>query len=630
MAGRKSLKQEKIFLQKRIYFFFGVVSLCLGLIVVKLFNLQITNGAFFKEISNHQHDISQKLIPERGRIFLQDPYTKRLYPLAINYQLALVYADPRLIKNPLKLSQELEKILTPFWQKQWQEAQKENSQSNFSEKNTLTQKEKAAEAFLNKEAAALKWQDFLQQKKDSLLKKLRQANLAYVVIARRVPDDYLKKILALKEPGIGYIRQDFRYYPEGDILSDVSGFVGLDKFGHQKGRYGLEGYYNDILKGKPGELFSEKDALGRLVLSGQSKIKFAQNGADLILTINRAIQFKVCQELRKTVKAEKATRGMVVILNPQTDAVIAMCVVPSYNANYYYREKNFELFNNPIIFDQYEPGSVFKSITMAAGLDTGKVTPDTKYFDKGCVKVDKYTICNSDRKSYKIQTMTNVLEKSLNTGAIFVANKLGLKTFRKYVKKFGFGALTGIDLKTESLGDINILNLPGKIYMDTASFGQGIAVTPIQMVNAYAAIANGGVLKRPYVVKEIIFPDGKKISIKPKVIRRVISRRADYLLKGMLASVIERGHGRLAGVKGYYVAGKTGTAQVPKKNGPGYVKGKVIGSFIGFAPVDHPRFVMLVRIDDPQVHRWGATCAAPLFHRLAKFMFAYYQIKPKY
>lgn len=304
-----------------------------------------------------------------------------------------------------------------------------------------------------------------------------------------------------------------------------------------------------------------------------------------------------------------------------------MCSNPDYDGNNYQDTKDIKTFTNPAIFSQYEPGSIFKVITMAMALDQEKVTPQTTYDDTGQVIISKYRIENSDHKANGVQTMTEVLEKSLNTGAIFAMRSVGPDLFSEYVKKFGFGEKTGIELEGESKGDMkNLVKKPvGELYAATASFGQGMAATPIQIAAAFLTLANNGIMMKPYIVKEIIKPDGAKIETQPKTVGRIISEKAATVIGGMMVNVIENGHGKKAGVKGYYVAGKTGTAQVPAKNG-GYQAGAHIGSFAGFAPASNPKFVMLVRIDQPRDVEWAESSAAPLFGELAEYMLNYWQV----
>ncbi len=581
----------------RLNIVLAVIFLFNILIAARLFNLQIVNGEFFQKIAEGQHNISQKLIPKRGKILLENPNNVELYPIAINQDLALVYADPRKIENPEEAAKKLLEILNPIW------------------------KEKLAEDCEQGELDKI-----LKEKEDDLRTKLAKKKDPYEVLAKKITEEQLNMILGLKIEGINYNSESFRYYAEGEILSQITGFVSYSQ-AEPNGQYGIEGYFNELLKGKQGSLFSEKDARGYLIFSKNSEIISAQDGADIVLTIDRAVQFKVCEELKKSIEQHSADSGSVIVINPSSGAVIAMCSVPFYDANFY-NKADIDLFNNTIISSQYEPGSIFKAITMAAGLDSGAVNPDTVYNDEGCVKIGVETICNSDLKAHGRQTMANVLEGSLNTGVIFVARKAGRDIFRKQVEDFGFGNPTGIELSSEEGGNISALNKKNEIYMATASFGQGVAVTSLQMVSAFAAIANNGKLMKPYLVKSIINSGGPRKDTKPVEIRQVISKRTAILLSAMLVLVVENGHGKRAGVEGYYVAGKTGTAQVPKKFGKGYEEDQTIGLFAGFAPVDNPRFAMLVKIDNPKDVIWAESTAAPLFGRLAKFILDYYQVEP--
>ena len=581
----------------RLNIVLAVIFLFNILIAARLFSLQIVNGKFFQELAEGQHNISQKLIPKRGKILLEDSNNGELYPIAINQDLALVYSDSRKIKNPEEATEKLLEILKPIW------------------------KEKLAEDYSEDE-----FDKILEEKEDDLKAKLAKKNDPYEVLAKKITEEQLQLILDLKIEGINYNHESIRYYTEGEILSQITGFVSYSQI-EPNGQYGIEGYFNELLKGEQGSISSEKDARGYLIFSKNSEIISAKDGADIVLTIDRAIQFKVCEELRKSVEQHSADSGSVIVIDPSSGAIVAMCSVPFYDANFYHKA-DIGFFNNPIIFDQYEPGSIFKAITMAAGLDSGAVNPDTVYNDEGCIKIGVETICNSDLKAHGRQTMTNVLEESLNTGVIFVAKKVGLDKFRKQAEDFGFGNPTGIELSSEVGGNISALNKKKEIYMATASFGQGVAVTSLQMVNAFAAIANNGKLMKPYLVKKIINSDGSLEEIKPIEIKQVVSKKTAVLLSAMLVSVVENGHGKRAGVKDYYVAGKTGTAQVPKKFGKGYEEDKTIGLFAGFAPVSNPRFAMLVKIDNPKDEIWAENSAAPLFGKLAKFILDYYQVEP--
>jgi len=305
-----------------------------------------------------------------------------------------------------------------------------------------------------------------------------------------------------------------------------------------------------------------------------------------------------------------------------------MCGSPDFNPNVYNETSKITNFNNPALFLDYEPGSVMKGLTMAAAVDQQKVSPNSTYNDTGEVLFGKSVIKNSDNKAHGIQTMTQVLEESLNTGAIYAMRQIGVQVFRKYLEDFGLGSTTGVELDGEAAGNLHSLYDSNEIYAATASFGQGITATPLQMVTAYAAIANGGKLMRPYLVKEIRHSDGTTETHSSKVVRQVISSKTAALVSGMLVRVVTNGHGKKAAVTGYVIAGKTGTAQIPRHDGKGYEDGSTIGSFIGFGPVSDPKFAMIVRIDRPKDVQYAESSAAPLFGDLAKFILQYYEVPP--
>jgi cell division protein FtsI/penicillin-binding protein 2 len=456
---------------------------------------------------------------------------------------------------------------------------------------------------------------------------LTKENDPYEPLRDGVSEEVLGKIKDLKAAGIGYTEKEARFSPEGDLGSQFLGFVGV-KDDKKVGQYGLEGYFEKELAGTPGFISSEKDVAGRWIpISGRDWQK-AQDGSDLILTIDRNIQYFACEKLKEAVERHGADGGSVIIMDPKTGAIWAMCSYPDFDPNNYAKIQDINVFNNPATFYQYEPGSVFKAITIAAALDLGKIIPTTTYNDEGQVTVDGWVIKNSDLAAHGEQTMTQVLDESLNTGAVFAVSQIGADAFRKYVSDFGFGTKTGVELDYENAGSISSLDKKGKIWSATASFGQGISVTPIQVVTAFAAIANGGRLVKPYIIDEVRKNNGQVVKTQPEVVRRVISGNTATLLGGMLVSVVENGHGKKAGVSGYYVAGKTGTAQVPKKEGGGYDPNITIGSFVGFTPVEDPKFVMLTKIDHPRDVVWAESSAAPLFGEIAKFVLNYLKVPP--
>lgn len=558
-----------------------ILAVCI--IILRLFVLQILDHSFYEALASGQHEIFQELYPERGTVYVHDLKDETQTAIATNQQLAFVYADPRLVKNPEETAQKIGEIF-----------------------------------------------DYTVEEIDTLRDRLNQPEDPYEPIERKVSDDILSKIEELKLSGITYVRETSRYYPEPDLGGHVVGFVGSDEEGNLAGRYGIEGYFESILAGTHGYLRSERDIAGRMITLGEHSIQSAVDGADIVLTLDRTIQYVACAKLKEKVAEFGAQGGSVVILEPETGRVLAMCGAPDYDPNQYFEVESIDDFNNPAIFNAYEPGSIFKPMTMAAALDAEAVTPATTFEDTGSAMVEGWPkpIGNAEGKVYGVVDMTTVLEQSINTGMIFAMRETGQEVFVDYVKKFGFGDLTGIELETESAGNISSLDQASEVFAATASFGQGILVTPLQIAAAYAAIANGGILPRPYIIDEIRYDDGAVDIHTSSEVRRVIQEKTSRLLGAMLVSVIEHGHGARAGVAGYYIAGKTGTAQVARQDSIGYDPDATIGSFAGFGPVDNPKFVMVVRIDRPQGVQWAESTAAPLFGEIAAFLLQYFEVAP--
>ena len=562
----------------RLTYLTTAVFVFAGLITLRLGDLQIFQHTFYEALASGQHDLSDILLPKRGEIYVKDSQSPdKLYPLVTNRDYILVYAEPSLITEPDKAA----KLLAPI----------------------------------------------LELTEEEILSRLIKANDLYEPLKHQVSDDKVAEIKKLDLKGIEFQNETFRYYPEKNLGAHILGFVGYE--GDEKvGQYGLEGYWEKELAGAKGFLRAEKDAQGRLVTFGTKLLQPAKDGDDLVLTIDHTIQYEACKRLNEEVKKHGADGGSLVIIVPSTGAVTAMCGSPDFDPNNYQETESVDTFLNPSIFYIYEPGSVFKVITMAAAIDQGQVAPETTYTDTGSVEIGKYTIKNSDGKSNGVQTMTEVLEKSLNTGAIFAARSIGPEKFEGYVKKFGFGQKTGIELNSEAQGNISTLAQHKEIYMATSSFGQGLSVTVLQLVSSFGAIANGGQLMEPYIVEQIIKPDGTRVATDPRVVRQVVSSKTATTIGAMMVNVVRNGHGQRAGVPGYFVAGKTGTAQVPNENGPGYDPNHTIGTFCGFAPVEDPKFVMCVKMDKPKDVQWAESSAAPLFGEMAEFMLNYYGVPP--
>ena len=344
-----------------------------------------------------------------------------------------------------------------------------------------------------------------------------------------------------------------------------------------------------------------------------------------MLTIDRTVQYFVERELADAVLRYQAESGTVVVLDPKTGAVLAMASWPTYDPNHFV-EADPKLFPDPAVSEQYEPGSVFKVITLAAGLDSGVITPDTTIYDGGVIEVGGRTIYNWDRQPHGTVNMTTVLAKSLNVGASQVAVMLGKERFYTYVRRFGFGRITEVDLDSEGPGTLKIPGDPDWHESDlgTNSFGQGIAVTPLQMAVAVAAIANDGLLMKPYVVQQIIEDDQVR-SVQPTVVRRAVLAPTAHTLTQMMTVAVEQ-EIPLAQVPGYRVAGKTGTAQIPVPGG--YHPTLTVASFVGYLPADDPAFVILVVIHKPQTSPWGSQVAAPVFARIARQLVNLFDVPP--
>jgi cell division protein FtsI/penicillin-binding protein 2 len=418
-----------------------------------------------------------------------------------------------------------------------------------------------------------------------------------------------------------------RAYPEEELACHLLGFV---SYGHEvdyRAFYGVEESYNDELHGQAGSWGGSGDALNLAISIGSSSVVLPRDGRNVVLTIDRTIQRMAEDELAKTLEEYGGVSGTIIVMDPRTGAILAMVSYPGYDPNPVLGEQiDEDLFFNPAVSEAYEPGSVFKVVTMAAALDTGIVGRYTTYNDQGQIYVGGHLIMNWDRKAYGPTSMSDLLKYSLNVGAATLSTNLGPERFYEYVKRFGFGEPTGIDLPYESKG---LLRLPGQGDwrdgdLGTNAFGQGIAVTPIQMINAVAAVANGGVLPHPYVVQRIE-EDGKTVrEFPPQPGRQVISPWvAEELSEMLIEAVASKEELR---IPGYTIAGKTGTAQIPVTGG--YHPVDTIASFIAYAPARDPQFIILVKIDRPTASPWGAVVAVPAVKRLTEQLFLYLGIPP--
>jgi len=443
----------------------------------------------------------------------------------------------------------------------------------------------------------------------------------WVLLSRGVPQPLGETILEWDITGIQVEPRTKRVYPGDTLAAHLLGFVN----NNGNGFYGVEGYYDAILHGTPGLRQGERDPFGSSIPIGPGQYVPPRDGSNLVLTIDRTAQYLVERELADAVLRYQAESGTVVVLDPKTGAILAMASWPTYDPNHFV-EADPKLFPDPAVSEQYEPGSVFKVITLAAGLDSGVITPDTTIYDGGIIEVGGRTIYNWDRQPHGTVNMTTVLAKSLNVGASQVAVMLGKERFYTYVRRFGFGRITEVDLDSEGPGTLKTPGDPDWHESDlgTNSFGQGIAVTPLQMAVAVAAIANDGLLMKPYAVQQII--EGDRIrSVQPTVVRRVVLAPTARTLTQMMTVAVEQ-EIPLAQVPGYRVAGKTGTAQIPVPGG--YHPTLTVASFVGYLPADDPALVILVVIHKPQTSPWGSQVAAPVFARIARQLVNLFDVPP--
>jgi len=546
-----------------------VISLLLVLTLgYRLFQKQILEHGNYLVQAAQQYIIKEDVPANRGKIYFSD-----MYPVATNTRLYQVLVVPRQVENKQDVADKLSTILGL------------SSSEIFSDINN------------NKY--------YIPPLKDHLSEADGQ------------------KVADLKLQGVLVVPESIRLYPEGQLASQVLGFVDAAGTGH----YGIEGYYNDQLKGIGGEIYGQKDTQGR-VFDVNSQIT-ARNGSDFVLTLNHDIQFKAEEILSAAVQQYQADSGSLIVMDPKTGQVLAMANAPTYDPNNFNKvpTSDQQVFNNNAASDAWEPGSVFKPIVMAAAINDGKVAPDTENVFGESVTINGYKIETALKQAYGRETMTQVLENSDNVAMTWVAGLLGKETMYKYLQNFGFGKKTGIELDNESAGEMDSFKHWSDVQQATIAFGQGITATPLQVLAATSAIANQGNLMQSYIVDKTIDYSGKENTTQPKVIGQVISADTAKKVTDMMVSVVENGHGKKAAVSGYKIAGKTGTAQVPKPGG-GYYADRHVGSFAGFAPANDPKFSIIVRLNNPKNVDWAESSAAPTFGQMAAWLFNYYGIAP--
>ncbi|MFA6348195.1 MAG: penicillin-binding protein 2 [Candidatus Paceibacterota bacterium] len=545
-----------------------------GVVLFRLFCLQVNEGSKYKALASGQQNNVLDVEGKRG-----DVYFKGGEPLALTEKDPLVYVSPEEIED--------------------------------------------------KNLAAEKLAVILNMDKEEILQRMNKSGSFYQIIKRSVSKEIADKV---KEAGIKGVsideKKEKRYYPSEKTASQIIGFINEDK----KGQYGIEEYYNEQLSGKKASTTVDRNPWGFVFSSSDTS---SLNGSSLTLTIDYNIQFMAEKILAEGVDKYGAVGGNIIVIDPNTGEVIAMAQNPGFDPNNYKNEK-FEVLSNSSTQKIFEPGSIFKPITMSIGVNEKLVTPESTFTDTGCVPYGKYNVCNYSKKAWGTITMTEILRRSVNTGVMYVEKKIGHKKFLDYLDSFGLFDKTGIDLANESSTENKTLK---KAYNDrvevafaNTSFGQGIGITPLHMITAFSCLINGGNLMRPYIVKEISSEKSKE-EIKPQVVRRVVSEETSNNLRKMLVQVVEGGYGHLAKISGYWIGGKTGTSQVPYAslgiNKAGY-SDYTWQTFMGFAPAYNPKFIILVKLDNPTATKTSEYSAVPIFHDLAKYIFDYWQVPPDY
>ncbi len=562
---RKSVNWFKF----RIILMTGLIFVCFMLIAGRMFQLQVLKKEELYRLAAQQHRVQIPIIPKRGTI-----YDSKENELAVSIEVDSVYADPRKIIELDKTVQSLASVL--------------------------------------------------QIDRQELMKRLKRGR-SFEWVQRKISPKEAEQIKSLQLPGIYFLKENRRFYPNGPLAAHVIGFVGLDS----KGLEGVEYQYDSFLQGNHEVMTWVRDAHGREIALGDFHTRGESHLRNIILTLDQPIQHIAERELRNAVEKWGAKGGMVIAMDPFTGKVLAMASYPSFDPNQFiqYRSRNWR---NRAIADTFEPGSLFKTFLAAAAIEEKAVKPsDSFYCENGEYVV--YDRAIHDHSKYGWLTFQQIIKFSSNIGASKVGEKIGKERFYQYIKAFGFGEKTRVGLPGEEKGRVHHPRYWVPITLSTISFGQGVSVTGIQLATALSAIANGGMLMKPYVVERITDEKGQITqSFQPEVVRRVISEGTAKTLSNLLKTATEKGGtGEMAVPNGYEVAGKTGTAQKPDPLMGGYSEDRSISGFMGFAPIDRPKLVVLVVIDEPQGNSYGGVVAAPVFRTIIEKALPHLNIFPK-
>ncbi len=567
---RKNLSQSHRTSVQAVKSRLALISLMLsaaGLVLVgRLVHLQIIQHDRLLAQSEKQYLRSVEITSGRGNI-----YDRNRNQLATNIQVESVYADPKSVVEKTTTARILARVLG-----------------------------------LNPSA---------------VLKKLK-SNRHFVWIKRKSELNAVENLKQLDLVGVGFIAETKRYYPKRKLAASTLGFVGLDN----QGLAGIEHFHHAVLKGNPQRTVLEKDARGRFLWTTAHAQDINRGKQDVVLALDEVIQFIAERELNLQVKEYQAKSGLAIVMDPFTGAVYALASAPEFNPNNYAAYPS-HIWRNDAVASAYEPGSIFKPIVAAASIQEGLAGPDDIFFcENGSFKIGTSRIGEASNHQFGWLTLRNIIAKSSNIGAIKIAQILGKRRFFDYIQKFGFGRKLGVDLPGEASGSVKGIKQWSGLSLASMSFGHEISVTPIQMVSAISAIANGGVLIRPRLTHAILKNGVLDRTFEPEGIQTVLSEETSRQMINILKSVVKTGTGAKAAIPGFEVAGKTGTAQKIDPKTHTYSQTKYLASFIGFVPADAPRLVILVMIDEPQKSYWGGEVAAPVFQKIARKTLRYLHI----
>jgi len=461
---------------------------------------------------------------------------------------------------------------------------------------------------------------------DSFVNKANKSDDPYEEIANHLSSEDADKINDLNLKGVSVYKENWRYYPNNSLASHVIGFLAY-KGDDLLGQYGVERYYDDTLSKPKDEAYV--NFFAEVFSDIKEKATKSEERGDLVLTIEPMVQLTLEEELKSTLEKWNADQAGGIIMNPMNGEIYAMAGLPDFDLNNFKDVSNVEVYRNPIVENVFEFGSVIKPLVMLSAIDKGVVTPETTYVDNGKVTIDKKEIFNFDKKGRGLVTMQDVLNQSLNTGMVFVESKLGHENFRNYMKSYGIGEKTGIDLPNETSGLIKNLESPRNIEYANAAFGQGIALTPIEAIRSFSLIANGGNLVVPHVVKQIKYSSGLSKTIEyPYTKTNLVKKESTDTLTTMLTKVFESYESGKYKFEHYSVATKTGTAQIANETSGGYYEDKHIHSFFGYFPAYDPKFIVFIYLKNPKGIKYASQTLIPPFTNITKFLLSYYNVPP--